>query len=149
MRSRFRIERRRTLAGGAGFALVAVAGARVPVAQALDRVSFQTNWLAQAEQGGYYQAVAAGIGYLVLYPGFGANKGVLGWTSQGELARDVASNNASKIADSSTPPPLTSAPIIILPARVVPRKLRNRRPHTKAGKPIISALAPRAVKPPN
>lgn len=37
---------------------------------------------------------AAGIGYLVLYPGFGANKGVLGWTSQGELARDVASNNA-------------------------------------------------------
>ena len=37
---------------------------------------------------------AAGIGYLVLYPGFGANKGVLAWTSQGELARDVASNNA-------------------------------------------------------
>lgn len=61
MRSRFRIERRATLAGGATFALVAVAGARVPVAQSLDRVSFQTNWLAQAEQGGYYQAVAAGI----------------------------------------------------------------------------------------
>ena len=37
---------------------------------------------------------AAGIGYLILYPGFGANKGVLAWTSQGELARDVASNNA-------------------------------------------------------
>jgi len=61
MRSRYRIERRGTLAGGAAFLLTAVAGARVPVAQTLDRVSFQTNWLAQAEQGGYYQAVAAGI----------------------------------------------------------------------------------------
>ncbi|HET9032065.1 MAG TPA: cytochrome-c oxidase, cbb3-type subunit III [Dokdonella sp.] len=36
----------------------------------------------------------AGIGYLILYPGFGASKGVLGWTSGGELARDVASNDA-------------------------------------------------------
>ncbi|MEO3475107.1 ABC transporter substrate-binding protein [Roseomonas sp. CAU 1739] len=61
MRSTYRIERRRALAGGAAFALVAVAGARVPGAQTLDRVSFQTNWLAQAEQGGYYQAVAGGI----------------------------------------------------------------------------------------
>lgn len=61
MRSRYRIERRTALTGGAAFALVAMAGARVPVAQGLDRVSFQTNWLAQAEQGGYYQAVAAGI----------------------------------------------------------------------------------------
>lgn len=34
----------------------------------------------------------AGISYLILYPGFGANKGVLGWTSQGELDRDIASN---------------------------------------------------------
>jgi NitT/TauT family transport system substrate-binding protein len=59
MRRRFRLERRRTLAGTAAFALVAAA--RAPAAQSLDRVSFQTNWLAQAEQGGYYQAVAAGI----------------------------------------------------------------------------------------
>lgn len=61
MRTRYRIERRRLLAGGTGLALAAVAGARVPLAQSLDRVSFQTNWRAQAEQGGYYQAVAAGI----------------------------------------------------------------------------------------
>jgi NitT/TauT family transport system substrate-binding protein len=59
-RTRYRIERR-ALLGGAAFALTAVAGARVPVAQSLDRVSFQTNWRAQAEHGGYYQAVAAGI----------------------------------------------------------------------------------------
>lgn len=51
--------RRRGLAAGA-FALVAVKGAKVS-AQTLDRVSFQTNWRAQAEHGGYYQAQAAGI----------------------------------------------------------------------------------------
>jgi NitT/TauT family transport system substrate-binding protein len=61
MRTRYRIERRALLAGGTGFALAAVPGARVPVAQSLDRVSFQTNWRAQAEHGGYYQAVANGI----------------------------------------------------------------------------------------
>ncbi|WP_424814570.1 ABC transporter substrate-binding protein [Roseococcus sp. YIM B11640] len=57
MRTRYRIQRRAL----GGLALAAVAGARVPVAQTLDRVSFHTNWRAQAEQGGYYQAVAAGI----------------------------------------------------------------------------------------
>ncbi len=61
MRTRYRIERRALLTGGAGLVLAAVPGARVPVAQSLDRVSFQTNWRAQAEHGGYYQAVAAGI----------------------------------------------------------------------------------------
>lgn len=61
MRTRYRIQRRALLGGGAAFALTAVPGARVPVAQSLDRVSFHTNWRAQAEQGGYYQAVAAGI----------------------------------------------------------------------------------------
>lgn len=35
-----------------------------------------------------------GIGYLVLYPGFGSFKGVLGWTSQGQLQEDVARNQA-------------------------------------------------------
>lgn len=60
-RTRYRIQRRALLAGGAGFVLSAVPGARVPVAQSLDKVSFHTNWRAQAEHGGYYQAVAAGI----------------------------------------------------------------------------------------
>ncbi|MGG5821098.1 ABC transporter substrate-binding protein [Falsiroseomonas sp. HW251] len=60
-RTRYGIQRRAFLAGGAGFVLAAVPGARVPVAQNLDRVSFHTNWRAQAEHGGYYQAVAAGI----------------------------------------------------------------------------------------
>ncbi|WP_421988582.1 ABC transporter substrate-binding protein [Roseococcus sp.] len=57
MRTRYRIERRAL----GGLALAVVAGARIGVAQSLDRVSFHTNWRAQAEQGGYYQAVAAGI----------------------------------------------------------------------------------------
>ncbi|MBO6718673.1 MAG: ABC transporter substrate-binding protein [Rhizobiaceae bacterium] len=39
----------------AAFALIAPAGA-----QELDKVTFGTNWLAQAEHGGYYQAVADG-----------------------------------------------------------------------------------------
>jgi len=32
-----------------------------------------------------------GIGYLVLYPGYGDNEGLLGWTMHGELAENVAS----------------------------------------------------------
>ena len=36
----------------------------------------------------------AGFTYLTLYPGFGNHKGLLGWTSHGELAREVASNDA-------------------------------------------------------
>jgi len=35
-----------------------------------------------------------GFAYLALYPGFGNHKGVLGWTAHGELARDVAANDA-------------------------------------------------------
>ncbi|MGG5887047.1 ABC transporter substrate-binding protein [Falsiroseomonas sp. HC035] len=61
MRTRYRMERRTLLTGGTALVLSAVAGARVPLAQTLDKVSFQTNWRAQAEHGGYYQAVAAGI----------------------------------------------------------------------------------------
>jgi NitT/TauT family transport system substrate-binding protein len=60
-RTRYRIERRALLGGGAAFVLAAVPGARVPLAQSLEKVSFQTNWRAQAEHGGYYQGVAAGI----------------------------------------------------------------------------------------
>ena len=35
--------------------------ARRPRAQTLDKVSFQTDWRAQAEHGGYYQAIASGL----------------------------------------------------------------------------------------
>lgn len=34
----------------------------------------------------------AGIGYLVLYPGFGSYKGALGWSSHQQLAEDSAAN---------------------------------------------------------
>lgn len=61
MRTRYRMQRRTLLTGGTAMALATVAGARIGVAQALDKVSFQTNWRAQAEHGGYYQAVEAGI----------------------------------------------------------------------------------------
>ncbi|MFK2902552.1 cytochrome-c oxidase, cbb3-type subunit III [Dyella ginsengisoli] len=36
----------------------------------------------------------AGFAYLALFPGFGNHKGILGWTAHGELARDVAANDA-------------------------------------------------------
>lgn len=36
--------------------------------------------------------LVAGIGYFVLYPGFGGFKGVLGWTSTEELQRDTAAS---------------------------------------------------------
>jgi len=61
MRTRYRIERRALLGGSTALALTAVPGARIALAQTLDRVSFQTNWRAQAEHGGFYQAIAAGI----------------------------------------------------------------------------------------
>ncbi|KRF01801.1 cytochrome C oxidase Cbb3 [Frateuria sp. Soil773] len=35
-----------------------------------------------------------GFAYLALFPGFGNYKGLLGWTSHGKLARDVAANDA-------------------------------------------------------
>jgi len=60
--TKYRIDRRHALGllGGTAASLVAVPGARVS-AQTLDKVSFQTNWRAQAEHGGFYQAVTAGI----------------------------------------------------------------------------------------
>lgn len=60
MMTKWRIDRRRALGLAGGAVLVPVAGARVS-AQVLDTVSFQTNWRAEAEHGGNYQAVAAGI----------------------------------------------------------------------------------------
>lgn len=58
-----RLSRRRavglmTLGGAAASAFASVRRAR---AQSLDKVSYQTNWRAQAEHGGFYQAVATGI----------------------------------------------------------------------------------------
>ena len=43
-----------------------------------------------------YSAIGfiAGLAYLMLYPGLGNFKGLLGWTSQGQLQQDVATNNA-------------------------------------------------------
>ena len=58
---KYRINRRRALGlMGSAAALTLVPGARVS-AQTLDKVSYQTNWRAQAEHGGFYQAVANGI----------------------------------------------------------------------------------------
>jgi len=57
---RYRVSRRAALGLAAGPLLVAVPGARAS-AQRLDRVSYVTNWRAQAEHGGFYQAVAAGL----------------------------------------------------------------------------------------
>jgi NitT/TauT family transport system substrate-binding protein len=60
---KYRIDRRRALrllGGTAASVLVPVPGARVS-AQTLDKVSYQTNWRAQAEHGGFYLAVADGL----------------------------------------------------------------------------------------
>ncbi|TCR64992.1 ABC transporter substrate-binding protein [Bosea sp. BK604] len=60
---KYRVSRRAALGligGSAASALITVPGARVS-AQTLDKVSYQTNWRAQAEHGGFYLAVANGI----------------------------------------------------------------------------------------
>ena len=60
MSGSWRLNRRAAL----GFGLAApmlLPIARRPHAQTLDRLSFNTDWRAQAEHGGYYQAIAAGI----------------------------------------------------------------------------------------
>jgi len=58
--TKYRIDRRVALGLIGGSALVPVLGARAN-AQVLDKVSYQTNWRAQAEHGGFYYAVANGI----------------------------------------------------------------------------------------
>jgi NitT/TauT family transport system substrate-binding protein len=60
MMTKMRIDRRAALGLIGGSALVPVLGARVN-AQTLDKVSYQTNWRAQAEHGGFYYAVTNGI----------------------------------------------------------------------------------------
>ena len=61
--TKYRIDRRRALGlmgGAAAVSLVTVPGARVS-AQTLDKVSYQTNWRAQGEHGGFYLARENGI----------------------------------------------------------------------------------------
>jgi NitT/TauT family transport system substrate-binding protein len=55
----FRLNRRAALGLLAGPVLLPLA--RPARAQTLDRLSFHTDWRAQAEHGGYYQAIAAGL----------------------------------------------------------------------------------------
>lgn len=60
----WRLDRRTALRAAAGLAFAGpllAPFARAPRAQTLDRISFQTDWRAQAEHGGYYQAIAAGL----------------------------------------------------------------------------------------
>src|SRR5678815_2892388 len=44
-----------------GVAAAPILGLRAARAQSLDKVSYQTNWRAQAEHGGFYQALATGL----------------------------------------------------------------------------------------
>lgn len=60
MTGAWRLSRRATLGLGLAGPLF-VPLSRRPCARTFDRLSFNTDWRAQAEHGGYYQAVAAGI----------------------------------------------------------------------------------------
>ncbi len=55
------ISRRKTLGLIGGVAGTATLGTRRPRAATLDKVSFLNGWVAEAEQGGFYQALATGI----------------------------------------------------------------------------------------
>jgi NitT/TauT family transport system substrate-binding protein len=61
--TRYRLSRRATLglAGAAAASVLVKLPGRSASAQVLDKVSYLTSWRAQAEHGGFYQAVAAGI----------------------------------------------------------------------------------------
>jgi NitT/TauT family transport system substrate-binding protein len=64
MRTAYRLDRRSVLRAATGLAFAGpllVPLGRPPRAQLLDKVSFHTDWRAQAEHGGYYQAIAAGL----------------------------------------------------------------------------------------
>jgi NitT/TauT family transport system substrate-binding protein len=63
MTMKYRLDRRAALGligGGAASVLIPLPGRSVN-AQTLDKVSYQTNWRAQAEHGGFYLAVANGL----------------------------------------------------------------------------------------
>ena len=60
----YRLRRRTALRLAVGVAATGpllVPISRRPQAQTLDKVSIQTDWRAQAEHGGYYQAIATGL----------------------------------------------------------------------------------------
>jgi NitT/TauT family transport system substrate-binding protein len=60
----YRLRRRTALCLAAGVAATGpllVPTSRRPHAQTLDKMSIQTDWRAQAEHGGYYQAIATGL----------------------------------------------------------------------------------------
>ena len=59
MSGAFRLDRRAALGLLSGTLLVSLA--RPARAQQLEKLSFHTDWRAQAEHGGYYQAIAAGL----------------------------------------------------------------------------------------
>jgi NitT/TauT family transport system substrate-binding protein len=61
--TRYRLSRRATLglAGAAGGSVLLRLPGKTASAQILDKVSYQTSWRAQAEHGGFYQAVATGL----------------------------------------------------------------------------------------
>src|SRR5882757_4486487 len=63
-RTTYRLDRRAVLRLVVGFALAGplfVPVGRRPRARTLDKLSIQTDWRAQAEHGGYYQAIATGL----------------------------------------------------------------------------------------
>jgi NitT/TauT family transport system substrate-binding protein len=53
------LSRRAVIAGAAS--AVAAAGSRIPPARAATKIRFLTNWFAEAEHGGFYQAKATGL----------------------------------------------------------------------------------------
>jgi NitT/TauT family transport system substrate-binding protein len=64
IRSAFRLNRRAAIRGAVGLGIVGpllMALERPARPQSLDKLSFYTDWRAQAEHGGFYQAIAAGL----------------------------------------------------------------------------------------
>src|SRR5713226_10367225 len=61
--TRYRLSRRAALGliGAAGSSVLVELPGQTANAQTLDKVSYQTSWRAQAEHGGFYQAVATGL----------------------------------------------------------------------------------------
>src|SRR5260370_3621576 len=61
--TRYRLSRRAALGliGAVGSSVLVELAGRSTNAQTLDKMSYQTSWRAQAEHGGFYQAVAAGL----------------------------------------------------------------------------------------
>ncbi|MEA2808374.1 MAG: NitT/TauT family transport system substrate-binding protein, partial [Rhodospirillaceae bacterium] len=55
--TRFRMSRRAALGLAVGGSVLTRLPGRTANAQTLDKVSYQTSWRAQAEHGGFYQAV--------------------------------------------------------------------------------------------